>query len=89
MVMKELIKLTSGFTPCDETSEQALKNFLDENPDVVFYEVDDSQEPEIRRHILSSAGPTVYPCYIAVVDGDVVSIKTGSLSKEDVATILN
>jgi hypothetical protein len=62
--------------------------FLNKNPDVSFLQVDELAEPEIRRQILSSAGPTVYPCYVGMVDGNIVNIMPSIKDANDAAALL-
>ena len=90
MVSKEIIEFTNKDSEISKTMEPIVEELVVSNPDINYTRVNEEDEPELRKIVISSKEAINHPCFIGIVNGKVSGISSGiTLSKEDLKSLVN
>lgn len=90
MVSKEIIEFTNKDSEISKNMQSIVEDLVSDNPDISYTRVNEEDEPELRKLVISSKQAVNHPCFIGIVDGKVSGVSSGmKLSKEDLKSLVS
>jgi len=85
---KEILELITNKQIKTPEEIKMIEDYFKEHPDVTYTLINEDEDPEIRKLLLTSQPPTAHPCFVAMVDGKVVGVQTGNVRPSDIDNLL-
>jgi len=85
---KEILELITNKQAKTPEEIKMIEDYLKDHPDVTYTLINEDEDPDMRKLLLSSQPPTAHPCFIGLVDGKVMGVQTGSISGSDIDNLL-
>jgi hypothetical protein len=90
VVSKEIIEFTNKDSEISKNMQSIVEDLVSDNPDISYTRVNEEDEPELRKLVISSKQAVNHPCFIGIVDGKVSGVSSGmKLSKEDLKSLVS